>query len=102
MSMMTLSDVAAMFGVHPDTIKSWIRRGTLRAIRVNNRYRIQTEDAEQLWRDSAVSAPKQPPKSTSQPAPGTASPRPTPVKTVSIPGLKPCPVPPENIVKELK
>lgn len=40
--------VADMFGVTPATIRNWIKEGKLRALRINNRLRVERASVREL------------------------------------------------------
>jgi excisionase family DNA binding protein len=47
--LLTVSEAAEQFGVHPNTIRNWIQMGTLKAYRLGSRFvRIRPEDISAL------------------------------------------------------
>ncbi len=51
--LLTVQEVADRLGVHPDTIRQWIRNGELGAIDLGGRagYRIREQDLERFIRE---------------------------------------------------
>lgn len=47
-------DIAEMLDVHVRTVRNWINRGELPAIKVANKYRIVKEDFQQYLEDRRV------------------------------------------------
>jgi excisionase family DNA binding protein len=56
---MTVDQVALELGVHPDTIRLYIREGTLPAVRLKRSYRINRKDLEEFLRRRYVGKDKE-------------------------------------------
>jgi len=49
-----LSDVKKRMGVHRNTVLNWIRRGKIKANRINTHYYIPVEEVERLILEGKV------------------------------------------------
>lgn len=47
---MTVEQIAKELGVHPDTIREYIRDGSLVAVQLKRTYRVRREDYEEFLR----------------------------------------------------
>ena len=48
--MKTIYETAKIFGVHWQTVRNWIKDGTIKAVRINKIVRIPDEEIERLKR----------------------------------------------------
>jgi excisionase family DNA binding protein len=57
--LLTVADIAATFRVHPQTVRNWIDRGELQAVRVGSRrVRVRREDLDRFITASQQDAAK--------------------------------------------
>jgi excisionase family DNA binding protein len=54
---LTVGDVAERLRVHPQTVRSWIARGELRAIKIGRTVRIRRSDFEEALERAMVAPP---------------------------------------------
>lgn len=47
---LTVEDIAEELGVHPETVRVWIRERDLPAVQVRRTYRVKQEDFEEFLR----------------------------------------------------
>ena len=50
-----VSQIAEIFGVHPETVRRWIERGSLKAVRLGRAYLVSVRHVEGL-RDAGASS----------------------------------------------
>ena len=50
----TTDEAAELLKVHPETVRNWIRRGALAAIRVGRSWRIKRVDLERIAEQGTV------------------------------------------------
>lgn len=46
--MKTIHETAEIFGVHWQTVRNWIKRGTIRAVKIDGSVRISEKEIERL------------------------------------------------------
>jgi excisionase family DNA binding protein len=63
---LTVSDVAECLRVHPQTVRTWIARGDLRAIRIGRTIRIRQTDFQEMLERARIP----PPAHSASPHPG--------------------------------
>ena len=56
----TAKDVAALYGVHVQTVLRWIREGQLGAIRIGGRYHVRQSDIDAMEARLAVNTTNTP------------------------------------------
>jgi excisionase family DNA binding protein len=57
---LTVGDVPDRLRVHPQTVRSWIARGELRAIKIGRTVRIRRSDFEEALERAMVAPPARP------------------------------------------
>lgn len=46
----TVKELASIIEAHPQSIRGWIRNGSLKAVRIGNNYRMSPKDLNEWWR----------------------------------------------------
>jgi excisionase family DNA binding protein len=54
---LTVGDVAECLRVHPQTVRAWIARGDLRAIRIGRTVRVRQADFRQMLKRARIRSP---------------------------------------------
>jgi len=54
---LTVGDVAQRLSVHPQTVRSWVARGELRAIRIGRIIRVRRADLADMLEDARLAPP---------------------------------------------
>lgn len=56
MAFITIRQAAELLGVHPNTIRNWIKAGILKRYQVNRGYRVllKTEDIEKVFEEQML------------------------------------------------
>jgi len=50
----TADEIAELLGFHPETVREWIRKAILPAIKIRGRYRISRKDLEKFLEERKV------------------------------------------------
>ena len=48
---LTPNEVAEACGVHPETVRRWLREGQLRGAKIGHEYRISRREVSRFWRE---------------------------------------------------
>ena len=51
---LSVEDIAKELGVHPDTVRSWIRERKLQATKLGRDYRIRRVDLDKFLKDRTI------------------------------------------------
>ena len=57
---LTVGEVAQRLRVHPQTVRAWIARGDLRAIKIGRTVRITQRDFQQMLERARIALPSRP------------------------------------------
>ena len=48
---MTINEAAEVCGVHPETVRRWVREGKLRGAKIGHEYRVSRREVSLFWRE---------------------------------------------------